>query len=121
VDTSNTVQLAMSVIASSLCFVGIMMFMSVLGRTERAVAGSGWSILMVMAMLGGAMVPAMVMPSWMKALSQFSPVRWAIYSMEGAVWRDFSVNEMLTPVLILLSVGCLFFGVGSVIMSRSDI
>jgi ABC-2 type transport system permease protein len=120
VNTSNTVQLAMSVIASSLCFVGIMMFMSVLGRTERAVAGSGWSILMVMAMLGGAMVPAMIMPSWMKALSNVSPVRWAIYSMEGAVWRDFTVNEMLMPVLILLGVGCLFFAVGSVIMCRSD-
>jgi len=120
VAISNPVNLALATFGAAFCFVGIMMFMSVLGKTERAVAGSGWSILMVMAMTGGGMVPAMVMPGWMKAISQFSPVKWAIYGLEGAIWRGFSFSEMMQPFGILFGIGVLFFAVGAIVMSRSD-
>ncbi len=121
VNIANATQLLMAVAASSLCFVGIMMLISVLGRTERAVAGSGWAILMVMAMAGGGMVPVMFMPVWMKTLGQVSPVKWAIYSLEGAIWRGFSVTEMLVPVGILLGVGLIFFTVGAAVFSRTEL
>jgi ABC-2 type transport system permease protein len=120
VNLSHIPQLVVAICSSALCFVGIMMFMSVLGRTERAVAGSGWSILMVMSMIGGAMVPVMFMPGWMKTLSTISPVRWAIYSLEGAIWRDFSLMEMMQPVVILLAIGVLFFSIGATIIARSE-
>ena len=120
VNLSHIPQLVIAIFSSALCFVGIMMFMSVLGRTERAVAGSGWSILMVMSMIGGAMVPVMFMPGWMKSLSSISPVRWAIYSLEGAIWRDFSLPEMMHPVIILLAIGLLFFSIGATIIARSE-
>jgi len=120
VNLSHIPQLVIAIFSSALCFVGIMMFMSVLGRTERAVAGSGWSILMVMSMVGGAMVPLMAMPSWMKMLSKGSPVRWAIYSLEGAIWRDFSLLEMMQPAIILIGIGLLFFTIGATIIARSE-
>lgn len=82
--------LAAAVLSRAVCFVGIMMFLSVLGRTENSVAGAGWAILMVMAMLGGGMVPLFVMPSWMQKVSHVSPVKWGILSIEGAVWRGFT-------------------------------
>jgi ABC-2 type transport system permease protein len=121
VNTSNLTQLSMAIFASALCFVGIMMLISVLGRTERSVAGAGWAILMVMAMAGGGMVPAMFMPGWMRAISQASPVKWAIYSLEGAIWRQFSTAEMLLPVGVLLGIGLLFFTVGAAVFSRTEL
>lgn len=121
VNTNNLTQLSMAVLASALCFVGIMMLISVLGRTERSVAGAGWAILMVMAMAGGGMVPAMFMPSWMRAIGQASPVKWAIYSLEGAIWRQFSTAEMLLPVGVLLGIGLLFFTVGAAVFSRTEL
>lgn len=121
VNTNNLTQLSMAVVASALCFVGIMMLISVLGRTERSVAGAGWAILMVMAMAGGGMVPAMFMPSWMRAIGQASPVKWAIYSLEGAIWRQFSTAEMLLPVGVLLGIGLLFFTVGAAVFSRTEL
>lgn len=120
VNTSHTVRLAAAVLASSFCFVGVMMLISVLGKTERSVAGAGWAILMVFAMFGGGMVPAMFLPSWMQPLSQVTPVRWAIYSLEGAVWRDFSWNEMMTPLAILIGIGLLFFSVGAFVFSKTE-
>jgi ABC-2 type transport system permease protein len=86
--------------------------LSVLGKTEQSAGGIGWAVLLVMAMLGGGMVPLFIMPSWMEAVSNVSPVKWAILGMEGAVWRGFSLNEMLLPCGILVGVGVVCFAVG---------
>lgn len=105
--------LVAALLSISTCFVGIMMLLSVVGRTERAAGGIGWAVLMVMAMLGGGMVPLFFMPAWMQTISHASPVKWSILAMEGAIWRGFSPAEMLLPCAILLAVGVVFFAVGS--------
>ncbi|NLX24072.1 MAG: hypothetical protein GXY55_20675 [Phycisphaerae bacterium] len=65
----------------------------VLGKTESSVGGAAWTCLLVMAMLGGGMVPQMLMPPWMDAVGCVSPVRWAILSLEGGIWRGFTLRE----------------------------
>ena len=112
--------LALAIVCTSLCFVGIMMFISVLGKTEQAVGGTGWALLLAMAMFGGGMVPLMVMPSWMKGLSSLSPIKWAILATEGAIWRGFSFTEIAFPCSILLGVGAVFFLTGVWIFRRMD-
>jgi ABC-2 type transport system permease protein len=104
--------LVVACLAATTGFVGFMMMISSFGKTEQAVAGAGWAMLMPMAMLGGAMVPQFIMPPWMLTLSNISPVKWAILGIEGAVWRGFSPAEMLMPVGILLGFGAVCFAVG---------
>ena len=96
------------------------MLISVLGKTEQAVAGAGWAILLVMSMTGGGMVPLMAMPEWMFKLGHISAVKWSILAMEGAIWRGFGPAEMAQPIIILLSVGVVGFGVGTYVLSRTD-
>ena len=62
----------------SLGFVGFMMMIAGLGRTEQAAAGAGWAMLMPMTMFGGGMMPQFVMPPWMQTVGNLSPVKWAI-------------------------------------------
>lgn len=102
------------------CFVGIMMTMSVLGKTEQSVNGSGWAINMVMAMLGGGMIPVMFMPQMIRQFSFLSPVRWGIQAIEGAVWRDFSWLQLLTPCGILVGIGCVGLVLGTAILNRTN-
>jgi ABC-2 type transport system permease protein len=104
--------LAIACVSASAAFVGFMMMVASVGRTEQAVSGAGWAMLMPMAMLGGAMVPQFVMPQWMLTASNISPVKWAILSIEGAVWRGFTPAEMLVPCAILLFFGAICFAVG---------
>jgi ABC-2 type transport system permease protein len=104
--------LAFAIISSSIGFVGIMMLLSVLGRTEQSAGGIGWAVLIVMSMLGGGMIPLLAMPSWMRSISHISPVKWSILAMEGAVWRSFSPAEMLQPCGILLAIGVICFLIG---------
>jgi ABC-2 type transport system permease protein len=112
--------LTLAVLASGACFVGIMMFISVLGRTEQSVAGAGWAILLVMSMFGGGMLPLMFMPAWLVQIGNFSPVKWSILALEGAIWRGFSLADMLLPVGLLLAIGVLSFSVGVTILVRSQ-
>ena len=107
-----------SIAAMAVCFSGLMMLLSVLGRTEQAVGGSAMAIMLVMATLGGALVPLIAMPDWMLTMSHICPAKWGILALEGAIWRGFDLAEMLLPCGILLSVGVLSFGLGARILSR---
>ena len=117
---ANAPGLVAAVIACALCFSGLVMLISVLGKTERSVAGAGWGIMLLMSMIGGGMIPLMVMPSWMLTLSHFSPVKWGILSLEGAIWRGFSLTDMMLPVGILLGAGAIAFSIGVTIFARAD-
>ena len=110
--------LALAALCVASCFVGIMMVMSNLGKTEESVNGAGWAINMVMAMFGGAMIPVMFMPQFMKSLSLLSPVKWGILAMEGAIWREFSLAEMMLPCGILLGIGIVGVVVGTKMLNR---
>ena len=103
---------AFAIVSSAVGFAGIMMLLSVLGRTEQSAGGIGWAVLIVMSMLGGGMIPLFVLPSWMRTISNISPVKWCILAMEGAIWRQFSFQEMLVPCGILIGVGVVFFAIG---------
>jgi ABC-2 type transport system permease protein len=105
--------LAMAVVSTALCFVGLMMLFSVLGKTEQSAGAIGWIALMIMAMLGGGMLPLFMMPGWLRTAGSVSPVKWAILAMEGAIWRQFSLAEMLVPCAILVGVGLVSFSVGA--------
>ncbi|MEQ1904810.1 MAG: ABC transporter permease [Pirellulaceae bacterium] len=113
-------KLAVVGVCTATCFVGIMMTLSVLGKTEQSVAGVGWAFNMVMAMLGGCMIPVMFMPAIFQKISVISPVRWAILGIEGAIWRDFSWSELFLPMAIMVSVGVVGFAVGTTIMMRRN-
>ncbi|MFB3896116.1 MAG: ABC transporter permease [bacterium] len=120
VRVGNPVYLGLAAICTAWCFVGVMMFVSVLGKTEQAVAGTGWALFMFMAMFGGAMIPLMFMPGWMKPISNFSPVKWSIYALEGAIWRDFSFSEMLFPCVVLIGIGLIMYLIGWRVIKKSS-
>lgn len=110
-------------VVSALCiaigFSGIMMTMSTLGKTEQSVSGSGWAINMLMAMFGGAMIPLLFMPQIFQQISLLSPVRWAIYTLEGSIWRGLSVTDLWPAWAILLSIGAMGLAIGSAQLRRS--
>ncbi len=103
---------ALGICCTGVCFAGIMMAITTLGTTEEAVGGAGWGVLIIAAMLGGGMVPLLVMPQWMTSLSMLSPVRWAVFSLEGAVWRGLTFEQLLPAYAVLLGVGIVAFALG---------
>jgi ABC-2 type transport system permease protein len=112
--------LVLAVLATAICFVGMMMLVSVLGRTEQAAAGLGWAVMLIFMMLGGGMIPQFLLPGWMQSLGSISPAKWAILALDGALWRGYSLAEMLRPCLILVIIGLATFTAGASLFSRAD-
>ncbi len=110
---NNYPLLILAILCSSICFVGIMMLLSVLGRTEASAGGIGWAVLIVMAMLGGGMVPYMFLPDWIKTIASISPVKWTVVAMEGAIFRGFSLGDMMLPCGVLVGIGVVCFTLGA--------
>jgi ABC-2 type transport system permease protein len=73
-----------------------------------------------MAMVGGGMVPLLFMPSWLRPFSQISPVKWSVFALEGAIWRNLRPTEMITPCLVLLAIGISAFSLGVIMLRRQD-
>ncbi len=109
-----------AVLAATACFVGITQLLSVLGRSEQSVAGAGWSVLIVLAMSGGAMVPAVLMPEWLHAISALSPVRWGIVVLEGATFRELDWRELSPALVQLCAAGALGFAVSALVLRRRE-
>ena len=113
VRPSSIPMLALAGLSAAICFVGFMMLVAGMGKTEQTASGAAWAVLMPLSMVGGAMVPTFVMPSWIQSLGFISPIRWAILAIEGGVWRNFSLAEMATPCAILITVGIACFALGT--------
>ena len=105
--------LIIAILCSSAAFVGIMMFVASLGRTEEGTRGAGFATLMPMSLFGGGMLPLFLMPPWMATVSNFSPVKWAALAVEGAMWRGFGAADMILPCGILLGVGLVAMFLGT--------
>ena len=105
--------LVLALLCGSICFCGIMMALSVIGGTEQAAAGIGWGLSLPLSMLGGGMVPLFLMPEWMQRLANISPMKWTLMAYEGAIWRGFTLNEMLLPCAVLVAIGVVAFTLGA--------
>jgi ABC-2 type transport system permease protein len=104
---------ALSLLGVAIGFSGVMMLMAVLGRTAQSAAGLTWAVLMAFAMLGGAMLPSFMMPVWLQKLALASPVSWALLAMEGAIWRGWTLLEVLRPLGALLALSGACFAIGT--------
>lgn len=122
VTPTSPALLAVAVLCVAVCFVGVMMLLSVLGRTEAAASGIGWASLIVMAMIGGGMIPLVFIERipFLAAVSNASPVKWSILAIEGAIWRGFSPAQMALPCLVLIGVGIGAFVAGGLIFQRTE-
>ena len=108
---------SLATLAAATFFSGAMVLLSVLGKREQAVSVSGWAVFLVLAMIGGGMVPYFAMPEWMRTLGKYSPVRWGIDAFEAAVWKDFSWAIAGRADLYLVVVGLMAALIGARVLA----
>ncbi|MEM9065230.1 MAG: ABC transporter permease [Planctomycetota bacterium] len=105
---------AMAVSAAAAGFVGIMMVLAALGRSEAGTEGMGRAVMLILALSGGAAVPMDFLNiEWLQKVSYISPFRWSILATEGALWRAYSPAEMLLPCGVLIAIGIVGFVIGA--------
>ena len=112
VGVAEPATLIAAIAGSAVCFGGLSVLLSTIGRTEQANAGIAWGVLCLLAMIGGGMVPQIIMPPWMMTVGAVSPARWAIQALEGGIWRGTSLAEVAPAVGVLCLMGAVGLGLG---------
>ncbi len=95
-------------VATAAAATSLGLLVATLGRTENQVTGLATLLSLVLAALGGVMVPVYVMPRGMQALARLSPHFWSLQAYQDLIVRGLGVRDVLPEVGILLAfaAGC---------------
>lgn len=89
----------------SLAALGYGLFISVIARsTEHAVVLGGGGII-IMAAIGGIMVPTYVMPDIMQTVAQCSPMGWALTGFQQLLLNQATLQQIAQPLWLLSGFG----------------
>ena len=104
--------------AVSLAALGYGLLISVVARTtEHAVVLGGGGII-IMAAIGGIMVPVYVMPEIMQTISQFSPMGWALSGFQNLLLNHYHLNQIQQPLYLLSGFGIITLLLATFIYQR---
>jgi len=105
----NPAALIIVSLALALAANGLGLLVASLGKTEAQVNGLSVFLAIILSALGGMLVPAYIMPGFMKTLCLFTPHAWALAGYQDVIVRGLGVRQVLSEAGILLAFAGLFF------------
>ncbi len=96
-------------LALALCAVSLGVLLAACARTDAQVSGLGTILILVLAALGGCMVPLAFMPDFMSDLAAFTPHGQALIAFQDVMVRGAGVMGVLPATGVLTGVALLFF------------
>lgn len=101
--------------AVSLAALGYGLLVSVVARTtEHAVVLGGGGII-IMAAIGGIMVPTYVMPDIMQTVAQWSPMGWALSGFQNLLLNQYELSQIANELGKLTAFGLTALGLAALI------
>lgn len=101
--------------AVSLAALGYGLLVSVVARTtEHAVVLGGGGII-IMAAIGGIMVPTYVMPEIMQTVAQWSPMGWALSGFQNLLLNQYELSQIANELGKLTAFGLTALGLAALI------
>jgi ABC-2 type transport system permease protein len=104
--------------ALSLAAIGWSLFIAVVVRTAQQASVIGGTSNMVMAAIGGIMVPKFVMPSELRFLSQFSPMNWGLEAFHELILYQSTVAGIAHQLIYLCSFGLICFTLAAILLYK---
>ena len=84
------------------------LMVSSLARTAEQSSAFGSLSVVILAVLGGVMVPMFVMPPFMQAIAQVSPIYWGIEAYQDVILRQAAFSVIAGKIAILLTFAAIF-------------
>ena len=88
---------------------GLGLLLAALGKSQEQAGNLGTVLSIVLAALGGMMVPRSVMPAFMQKLSLVTPHAWALTGFQDIIVRGLGVNAVLPAVAMLMGFALVFW------------
>lgn len=106
--------------ATSVAAIGIALLVAVCVRTTMQATIAGGAISLILAALGGIMVPKLVMPPAMQQLTSLSPMAWSLEGFWDIVLRDSTWQSVLDQAFSLVLFGLLSLLLAGVIFRKKQ-
>jgi ABC-2 type transport system permease protein len=114
--------LGLAIMSSSLSVaaLGYAMLVAVISRTTEQATTLGGAGNIILAALGGIMVPAFVMPNFMQEISVISPMSWGLQGFLDIFLRGGGVAQIWPEALSLFTLGMLALGLALFYYRQND-
>ncbi len=89
-------------IFSGLAAIGLGIFLGVISKTPEQSAPFGATSVVLLAAIGGIWIPVFIMPEILQALSNISPMNWALNGFYDVIIRSGSFLDILPEILSLM-------------------
>lgn len=105
VTADRPVMLVVAVPAVVTAGVGLSVLLASLTVNSSNAGGSSWAVLLVLAIAGGGIIPAYLMPDWLIAIGWLSPVSWMLAAFDAPIWKEAEWSGHLRVLAALLGMG----------------
>jgi ABC-2 type transport system permease protein len=95
------------ILSLNILIAGFIAFLYTFIQTERQAGALMSSVIVVMALLGGSMIPISNFPPFVQKISRFTVNYWGLEAFQKNIMRE-PVSQILVIVLGMLVVGLLF-------------
>ncbi|HEY0720804.1 MAG TPA: ABC transporter permease [Gammaproteobacteria bacterium] len=113
--------LLLVLLAVSLAAIGLALTLASVVRTQTQAAAVGPIINVVMAAIGGVMVPKFVMPDFMQRIAELSPMNWGLEGVLAVLLRGGELVEVWRPAAKLGGFALLMFITAALLFRRREL
>jgi ABC-2 type transport system permease protein len=107
--------------AVSLAAIGMALALASVVRTHAQAAAVGPIINVVMAAIGGIMVPKFIMPDFMQRIAEMSPMNWGLEGVLAVLLRGGKLAEVWLPAAKLGGFALLMFIIAALLFRRREV
>jgi len=97
------------------------LFMSLISKNVQVASGAGIVLIIILAAIGGIMVPKFIMPAFMQNLSNISPLSWGMEGFLDIMLRNGTVVDIMPECLFLISTSCIMLVITGVLLKKKII
>lgn len=116
----NIVAIIILTLAISFVAISFGLFVSAISKTVVLAASMSASVLIIMTVIGGIMVPRFVMPSFMQKMSYYVPHGWGLDGYINILVKKYGVADIVPNLAVLLGFGIVFFGISLLTFNKGE-
>lgn len=104
--------------AASIASGGLALGIVSLCRTREQAQMLSTFLILILAAVGGSMVPRFLMPPWLQAVGWWTPHAWVIDAYQGLLWRDEGAAGLYKAWIVLALIGAAGFALAQAAVRR---